>query len=46
MTIDEGSKANSLIRNLSYPALDGLRFYAAMLVFMVHSIGLMMTEYF
>lgn len=28
--------SSSIVRSLSYPAIDGLRFYAAMLVFIVH----------
>lgn len=35
----------ALIRNISFPVLDGLRFYAALLVFLVHSIGALVTEY-
>lgn len=41
-----GADEDALIRDLAFPALDGLRFYAALLVFLVHSIGAMMTEYF
>lgn len=29
-------EASGVVRRLSYPAIDGLRFYAAMLVFIVH----------
>ncbi len=35
-----------ILRNVPYPALDGLRIYCAMLIFLVHSIGLLLTEYF
>jgi peptidoglycan/LPS O-acetylase OafA/YrhL len=34
------------LRPLAWPALDGLRFYAAGLVFLVHLVGALLTEYF
>ncbi len=34
------------LRPLAFPALDGLRFYAAMLVFLVHLVGGLLTEVF
>lgn len=36
----------SLSRNLRYPAIDGLRFYAAFIVFLVHMLGSIAGEYF
>jgi peptidoglycan/LPS O-acetylase OafA/YrhL len=46
-TIEAPSRSRSLIlRNVPYPALDGLRIYCALLIFLVHSIGLLLTEYF
>jgi len=38
----EGARATKI----DYPALDGLRCYAALLVFMVHVFGAILTEYF
>jgi peptidoglycan/LPS O-acetylase OafA/YrhL len=35
-----------LIRSLAYPAIDGLRFYAALVVFLEHLINGCVTEYF
>lgn len=37
---------SSLVRNLSLPAIDGIRFYAAFAVFMEHVIGGAVTQYF
>jgi peptidoglycan/LPS O-acetylase OafA/YrhL len=39
-------QSSSLIRPLAYPAIDGLRFYAALLVFLVHSVGYLGVTYF
>ena len=46
MADDESNASTTLIRKLTYPAFDGLRICCAMLIFMVHSIGLLMTDYF
>lgn len=37
---------NKLIRPVKFPAIDGIRFYAALAVFMQHVIGGAITEYF
>lgn len=39
-------QAGGIIRPVAYPAMDGLRFYAAFLVFMTHYIGLIRTDLF
>lgn len=36
----------SVTRPVAYPAIDGLRFYAALIVFLVHMIGSIAGEYF
>lgn len=36
----------TLIRNLSYPVIDGIRFYAAFIVFVEHILGSIVIEYF
>jgi peptidoglycan/LPS O-acetylase OafA/YrhL len=41
-----GEGAPAPVRRIDYPALDGLRCYAALLVFMVHLFGAILTEYF
>src|SRR5262249_57804279 len=38
-------RARGLIRPLPYPAIDGLRFYAAFAVFFVHMIGSIAFDY-
>ena len=37
---------NPNLRPVAYPALDGLRCYAALLVFLVHLLGGLLTEYY
>ena len=34
------------LRQAAYPALDGLRCYAVLLVFLVHLLGALLTEYY
>ena len=40
------SPSSSTLRDVAYPALDGLRAYAALLVFLVHLLGALLTEYY
>ena len=39
------SESNGLVRDLRYPAIDGLRFYAALLVFQCHAINSAWVEF-
>src|SRR5437660_12894489 len=41
-----GQEMTSIVRPVRYPALDGLRAYAAFLVFMVHFCGTITVERF
>lgn len=39
-------RSPSLIRDVPYPAIDGIRFYAALVVLIQHTLGAAMSEYF
>ena len=36
----------NIVRNLAYPAIDGVRFYAAFVVFIEHTVGIAASSYF
>ena len=40
------SQKMNVIRNLPYPAIDGVRFYAALVVFIEHTVGIAASSYF
>jgi peptidoglycan/LPS O-acetylase OafA/YrhL len=40
------AKLQSVVRPLSYPVIDGIRFYAALMVFIEHTVGAAAIEYY